>query len=244
MRLMQDGQQSIEHHVIRWCNHNHGTLDKRKMLGGVSFDGGGASVNNRSQTARTQAGVQDAQPSFPNMDSDNVSLSGIGLSLGRGVGRAGIGNEKADRAGKANEADKADKTDKTNKVDKSQDVNAVVGVKADDISTKEIEKQNMPIAASGTLLENTKADAADKDNTKGKRLKHIKETAYKFGKGIIALFSKSEQDVGKRSGQKPKKKLSSGTRSVTKEDIYEVQVNSSYLLESYNKNGERSTLGK
>ena len=72
----------------------------------------------------------------------------------------------------------------------------------------------------------------------------MKNITFKLGQGIRAMFGKNTEDTGKQNRQKPKKKLTSGTRPVTKEDVYDIQVNSSYLLDSYNKNGERSTLGK
>ncbi|MBD5454065.1 MAG: hypothetical protein HDR30_07115, partial [Lachnospiraceae bacterium] len=53
-----------------------------------------------------------------------------------------------------------------------------------------------------------------------------------------------EQKAGKENRQQPKKKKVTGTRAVTKEEVYEIKVNTAYLLDSYNKHGERSTLGQ
>lgn len=251
MRLMQD-EQPVVYHVIKWRNsefHNHDTARKRKLLGGVSFDGGAgaATGSGRHERNMTQAGVQEAQPSFPNAYSESVSLSETGLSLGKAAGGAGTENAKANE---------------TRNDGKARDINE------ETVKKKEIERQNEEASIAGgfwnniiasainmgSIIENTSANnpsTADNMNSEDAneqfrrgRLRIIKGIAYKLGKGIQTLLSKNEQDAGRRSGQKPKKKFSSGTRPITKEDVYEIQVNSSYLLESYNKNGERSTLGK
>ena len=66
----------------------------------------------------------------------------------------------------------------------------------------------------------------------------------KIQNGIQTFLKGMEQKAGKESRQQPKKKKMTGTRAVTKEEVYEVQVNTAYLLDSYNKHGERSTLGQ
>ena len=75
MHWIQD-EQRIEYHVIKWRNsafHNHDKLPKRKLLGGVSFDGGGGG---KGEAAR-QADVQTAQPSFPRIVNENLFGFGI-----------------------------------------------------------------------------------------------------------------------------------------------------------------------
>ena len=52
------------------------------------------------------------------------------------------------------------------------------------------------------------------------------------------------QETDSRSSQNKKRQDIKATRAITKEEVYEIQINTSYLLDSYNKYGERSTLGK
>ncbi len=62
--------------------------------------------------------------------------------------------------------------------------------------------------------------------------------------GVQTFLKGMEQKAGKENRQQPKKKKMTGTRAVTKEEVYEIKVNTAYLLDSYNKHGERSTLGQ
>lgn len=66
----------------------------------------------------------------------------------------------------------------------------------------------------------------------------------KMQNSIQAFLKGMEQRAGKEGRQQSKKKEMPGTRTVTKEDVYEIQINTAYLLDSYNKYGERSVLGK
>ncbi len=53
-----------------------------------------------------------------------------------------------------------------------------------------------------------------------------------------------EQKAGQRNGRKPTKKNTEGTRAAAKEEFDQIEADKSYLLDSYNKYGERSTLGR
>lgn len=238
---MQD-EAPIGYHVIKWRNsefHNHDTVRKRKMLGGVSFDGGAAAGSGRNERNMTRAGVQEAQPSFPNTYNESVSLSEIALSLGKSGGKTGA---EAEKANESRDVGKAGETkDKISDNEKEQGGNhgSVAALSLwNNIIADVINTANAAInSPSDTSANNSRWKYS-------KYLQSVKATAYKFGKGIRTMLRKNEQDGGRRNGQQAKKKLISGTRAVTREDVYEIQVNSSYLLESYNKNGERSTLGK
>lgn len=242
---MQD-EQPIVYHVIKWRNsefHNHDTARKRKLLGGVSLDGGAAAGGGKNGSNMTQAGVQEAQPSFPNAYNESVSLSEIGLSLGKAGGKPGTEDTKSNETrnnGKAREIN--EEIVKKKETEKQNEAASIVNSFWNNIIASVINMGSFPVNNPSNV---NNADAADNSEQSGRRrLRIIKGIAYKLGKGIQAFLGKDEQDAGARNGQNPKKKLSSGTRPITKEDIYEIQVNSSYLLESYNKNGERSTLGK
>lgn len=218
MRLMQD-EQPIEHHFT-WRNsalhnHNHGTVDKRKMLGGVSFDGGAALGNNKSRSSTTQAGVQEAQPPLTDKYNENLSLSEMGLGLGRTKGTADTVSQKEGDGKSVKNA----------------------------VANKNVAVHNI-LPGVDNFLDKIITHITESDNLKAGRSSLLRGLTLKLGKGIRTLLERSGQDSKRQSEQRPKKKLSSGTRPVTKEDVYEIQVNSSYLLESYNKNGERSTLGK
>ncbi len=238
MRLMQD-EQPIEHHLTwrnnAFHNYDHGTVDKRKMLGGVSFDGGAALGNNKSRSSTTQAGVQEAQPPLADKYNENLSLSEMGLGLGRTKGKAYTANQKendgkTDAAGTKENGGRAVKNVSADIKDESTvNENAIV--------------HNM-LSAADSFLDKIIAQVTEYDNLKVGRSSLLRGLTFKLGKGIHTLLERSGQDNKRQNEQRPKKKLSSGTRPVTKEDVYEIQINSSYLLDSYNKNGERSTLGK
>lgn len=250
MRLMQN-EQPIEHHLT-WRNnilhnHNHGTVDKRKMLGGVSFDGGAALGNSKSGSSTTQAGVQEAQPPLSDKYNENLSLSEMGLGLGRRNGKTGTVRPK-ENDGKTDTAKPKENDGKADTA--SPNESAVKSVKSDAsyIKDEAVINENAAILsilpAADHFLDKIITRVTEPDNLKIGRSSPIRGLTLKLGKGIRTLLARSGQDSKRQSGHRPKKKLSSGTRPVTKEDVYEIQVNSSYLLESYNKNGERSTLGK
>lgn len=238
MRLMQD-EQPIEHHFT-WRNsalhnHNHGTVDKRKMLGGVSFDGGAALGNNKSRSSTTQAGVQEAQPPLTDKYNENLSLSEMGLGLGRTNGKADTSSQK-ESDGKV-----------VKNVASVKNTTAVKNVAADikdEAAINENAVVHNIVSVADNFLDKIITNIAESDNIKADRSSFLRGLTLKLGKGIRTLLERSGQDSKRQSEQRSKKKLSSGTRAVTKEEVYEIQINSSYLLESYNKNGERSTLGK
>ncbi|MBD5520039.1 MAG: hypothetical protein HDR03_02235 [Lachnospiraceae bacterium] len=232
MRLMQD-EQPIEHHFT-WRNsafhrHDHGTVDKRKMLGGVSFDGGAALGNNKSRSSTTQAGVQEAQPPLTDKYNENLSLSELGIGLGRTKGTADTASQK-ESDGKA--------------VKNTTAVKNVAADIKDEAAINENAAVHNIVLAADSFLDKIVTHITESNNLKVGRSSLLSELTLKLGKGIHTLLTRSGQDGNRQSEHRPKKKLSSGTRPVTKEEVYEVQINSSYLLESYNKNGERSTLGK
>ncbi len=238
MRLMQD-EQPIEHHLTwrdsAFHNHNHGIVDKRKMLGGVSFDGGAALGNNKSRSSTTQAGVQEAQPPLADKYNENLSLSEMGLGLGRTKGKTDTVNQKGND-------EKANITG--SKINGGRSVkNASADIKDESVVNENAVVHNM-LSVADTFLDKIIAQVTESDNLKTGRSSLLRGLTHKLGKGIHTLLERSGQDSKRQNEQRSKKKLSSGTRPVTKEDVYEIQVNSSYLLESYNKNGERSTLGK
>ena len=238
MRLMQD-EQPIEHHLT-WRNsafhrHDHGTVDKRKMLGGVSFDGGADLGNNKSRSSTTQAGVQEAQPPLTDKYNESLSLSEMGLGLGRTKGTADTASQK--------ESDgKAVKNTASN-INTKSDNKATAEIK-DEASVNENAAVHNILIAADNFVDKIITHVTESDNLKIGSSSLVRGLTHKLGKGIHTLLARSGQDGNRQSEQRPKKKLSSGTRPVTKEDVYEIEINSSYLLESYNKNGERSTLGK
>lgn len=238
MRLMQD-EQPIEHHLT-WRNsafhkHDHGAVDKRKMLGGVSFDGGAALGNNKSRSSTTQAGVQEAQPPLTDKYNENLSLSEMGLGLGRTKGKADTASPKGSDGKAVKDA---------TAIKNTTDMKKVAADIKDEAAINENAAVHNIVSAADNFLDKIITNITESDNLKGGRASLIRGLTLKMGKGIRTLLERSGQESKRQSEQRPKKKLSSGTRAVTKEDVYEIQINSSYLLESYNKNGERSTLGK
>lgn len=232
------GEKPVEYHVVRWDNsafHNHDKLTKRKMLGGVSFDGGaggGKSANMK------QTGVQMAQPSFSHTADEGAFGSGLaemGLYGGGKDGLPGDRNGKAEGilrvSGNQAEADSPD-------VRGSRDTLEIrtVPEAADVKSAPEAIEMK-------TALETAAAGQAVSVPEEKRRRPALLQSFRKMGKGIQAFLKGMEQKAGQKHHKKAPKKNPEGTR-LTKEEFDRIQTDKSYLLDSYNKYGERSTLGR
>lgn len=224
MHWIQDEQQ-ITYHVIRWRNsafHNHDNLPKRKLLGGVSFDGGSGGRSEATQ----QTGVQTAQPSFPHIVDENLFGPGIVGDGSGGNGKIGSSLHGAERkpAGPGAQGRGRD----TVEVGSIQEAMAVC-----------------QSASAGEIPDAAKAEYAAAPVPEEKRsrpafLQYIR----KMGNGIQTFFRGMEQKAGRENARKQPKKEKTGTRAVTKEELAQMQADRAYLLDSYNKHGERSTLGR
>ncbi|MCM1252390.1 MAG: hypothetical protein NC321_06185 [Clostridium sp.] len=192
-----------EHHVMKCIFHNHDTGQKKKMLGGVSFDGGASSGSGRESHTVTQAGGQTVQPPFYHVNP--------AAGFGNGIGALGQAGEKTDGNGKAQHS---------------------VGHPKDTVNITVIPDKNEAVADVGWAIE--------KQSPRFSYKKYIE----KLKSGIHTFLESMEQKAGKEKKEQPKKKKENGTRAVTKEEVYEIQINTAYLLDSYNKHGQRSTLGK
>ena len=147
----------------------------------------------------------------------DINFTGIGNGIDRhGAAGSGMSGNVIKGAGKA--AVKA------------------TGYQKDTVSISGTQNQNKADAAAETLvimLPDRKQPVLD-----------YKKYISKIQNGIQTFLKGMEQKAGKENRQQPKKKKLTGTRAVTKEEVYEIKVNTAYLLDSYNKHGERSTLGQ
>lgn len=215
--------------MIKWRNsafHNHDTVMKRKLLGGVSFDGGGA--GGAKGAAAPQAGVQTAQPSFSPVSEDNLFGLGLGIGLNGSEG-IGIGTGTKQQGTETGQRDTVSihAIDNPNRTEE-------MGI---------IAAQQMLPANAGFDVNNT-THVIENVETK-KRHSNLFVNYFKKMKNSIQTFLRgAEQKAGREKKQSPEKKKTHGTRAITKEEFYEMQADTGYLLDSYNKYGERSTLGK
>lgn len=218
-------EQPVEYHVIQWRNsafHDHDKLPKRKMLGGVSFDGGGD--GGKSENIR-QTGVQTAQPSFPHDVDEN--LFGCGL-FEEGAYRDGkMGNSLSSLAGKKETASQGMGRD-TLEVGSIQEAMAVC------------QKMSVEESPDTVKLENAATPAPEEKRSRPAFLLYVR----KLGNGIQTFLRGMKQGAGRENAKKQLKKEKSGTRTITKEELAQIQTDRTYLLDSYNKHGERSTLGR
>lgn len=202
------GEKPVEYHVVRWDNsafHNHDKPTRRKMLGGVSFDGGagGGKSANMQQT-----GVQMAQPSFSHSIDEGTFGGGLAEMGLYGGGKDGL---PGDRNGKA------------------EDILRVSGKRA--------EAGSPDVRGGRDTLEIRTAPEEKRSRPA------LLQSFRKMGKGIQAFLKGMEQRAGQKRHKKSPKKNPEGTR-LTKEEFDRIQTDKSYLLDSYNKYGERSTLGR
>lgn len=224
MHWIQD-EQPIEYHVVRWENsafHNHDKVNKRKLLGGVSFDGGGAGGGGTGNASQGM-GVQSLQSSF---------LDGYGLGIGSGP--AGLTDGRQAERG-AQDGDRSGKD--TVSIRSVQDVNKTAE-DAGIIAAAQLISVEEPSAMSKTVSH------AEPERKRHRRGFDYRKYLRKMQNGIQTFLQSMRQRSGKEQDKRTAKKPIKGTRPVTREDVYEIQMNTAYLLDSYNKYGERSTLGK
>ncbi|MCM1175663.1 MAG: hypothetical protein NC341_11515 [Blautia sp.] len=227
MHWIQD-EQPVEYHVIRWRNsafHNHDKLPKRKMLGGVSFDGGaGGGKSGNIQ----QAGVQNAQPSVPRDGGGNLFGSGFPEDRTERDGKTGGGPRSA--AGT-----------------KAGGRGVLAAHNRDTLETGSIQEA---MAVCQSAAADDAPDAAKAENAvapvpEEKKKRPVFFHAFlRFGNGIRAFLRGTEQRAGREHVRKRPQKETPGTRAVTKEEFARMEQERTYLLDSYNKYGERSTLGR
>lgn len=213
-----------EHHVMKCIFHHHDAVPKKKMLGGVSFEGGMAGGAGKGSHTVSQADAQIQQPPFSDIQAAGIGIGADTLTAGRGTsGKETAGGDK----GSANKRQK----DTVNIIG-TQDKSMTVKTAEDAASEGAVIQLPVSVAVSETLKEQPRPHFDYKKYTG--RLKS----------GIQTLLKGMKQKAGKESGKQPKKKEVTGRKAVTKEEVYEIQINTAYLLDSYNKRGERSMLGK
>lgn len=228
-------EEPIQYHVIKWRNsafHNHGLEKRRKLLGGVYLDGGGSASGSGKGSSVSQAGVHTAQPSFPDSIGNSTAV-GIGTGALKGITGT---NQKANQTGKTASAGKPNNVKKTDDIKMSDviksatdSVNTVIQQDLTGENNNETEKISSVIISAPT------------DN----RMSAVFSKYISKLRGYMKSFMQGMgQKADSRSSHDPKKQNMKGTRAITKEEVYEIQVNTAYLLDSYNKYGERSTLGK
>ncbi len=245
------GEKPVEYHVVRWENsafHNHDKRPERKMLGGVSFDGGaggGKSMNTQ------QTGVQTAQPSFSHTIDEGWFGNGMSESGLYGDGKDGLSGEKNGRAERApgifgNRAETDAHGVRANRdtleIRTSPELaesKAAPELAEHKVTPELAESKDVPGAADNAV-EAVWAPAVPEEKSRrpfGRMLNKMKN-------GIQAFLREMEQRAGQKNNRKFSKKNGDGTRAVTKEEFDMIKADKSYLLDSYNKYGERSTLGE
>lgn len=248
------GEKPVEYHVVRWENsafHNHDKRPERKMLGGVSFDGGaggGKSMNTQ------QTGVQTAQPSFSHTIDEGWFGNGMGEAGLYGDGKEGLSGERNDKteSGRAEN----DKSKNDMRVSGNRTETDAHGVR-DNRDTLEI--RTVPELAENKVMQELTADITMTEAEAAasaveavsspavpeeKRRRPFGRMFDRMKSGIQDILREMEQRAGQKNNRKSSKKNGEGTRAVTKEEFDRIKTDKSYLLDSYNKYGERSTLGE
>lgn len=229
-------EEPAQYHVIKWSNsafHNHGIEKKRKLLGGVYLDGGGAGAGSNKGKSISQTDVQIAHPSFP----DGYIVNDLGVGIGTD-GQVGIakGNQKESQNGKS-ESVKISGDIKM--ADGSKTTTVINTVTASEMLAVQ---QLMPTVRDDEINKITSVDNQEQNDNNRRLI--IRKYIGVLRKFMQNLMKEMGQKTDSRSSQNRKKQDMKGTRAITKEEVYEIQINTSYLLDSYNKYGERSTLGK
>lgn len=228
-------EEPVQYHVIQWRNsafHNHETVKNRKLLGGVYLDGGGAGAGSDKGKSISQTGVQNAQPSFP-----DGYINDLGLGIGTG-GQSSMakGNQKD------SQNVKSDSVKISGDIKKADNIITTAVINTVNAGEMQAMQQFMPIAHDDEANKITSVD--EQEQTENKRKLIIRKYIGGLRKFMQNLMKGMGQKTDKRSSQNRKKQDIKATRAITKEEVYEIQINTSYLLDSYNKYGERSTLGK
>ncbi len=212
-------EKPVEYHVVRWDNsafHNHDRRPGRKMLGGVSFDGGGGGKNANIQ----QTGVQAAQPSFSHTMEEGWPGGGLAKEGLRGLEDSLHGERKGKGANVLRAA-------------AGSRVRTVQGTPA----------ALKPDAGNAGNMAGAEAVPMSVPEEGRKRFAILK-SARKLGSRVQTFLQGMQQRAGREHSGKSPDKEETGRKSVTKEEFEQMRTEQSYLLDSYNKYGERSTLGK
>ncbi len=226
-------EEPVQYHVIQWRNsafHNHETVKNRKLLGGVYLDGGGAGSDKGKSISQT--GVQNAQPSFPDSYINDL---GLGIGTG-GQGSIAKGNQKESQNGKADS------------VKKTGDIKMADDIKMTPVINMAASSEMLAVQQFSPTVHNDETDkitsVANQEQPDNRRRLIIRKYITGLRKFMQNLMKGMGQKTDSRSSQNKKRQDIKATRAITKEEVYEIQINTSYLLDSYNKYGERSTLGK
>ncbi|MDE7282828.1 MAG: hypothetical protein K2N85_04480 [Lachnospiraceae bacterium] len=228
-------EEPVQYHVIQWRNsafHNHETVKNRKLLGGVYLDGGGSGAGSNKGKSISQTGVQNAQPSFP-----DGYINDLGLGIGTG-GQSSMakGNQKD------SQNVKSDSVKISGDIKKADDIITTTVINTVNAGEMQAMQQFIPIVHDDEANKITSVD--EQEQTENKRKLIIRKYIGVLRKFMQNLMKGMGHKTDSRSSQNRKKQDIKATRAITKEEVYEIQVNTSYLLDSYNKYGERSTLGK
>lgn len=173
-----------------------------------------------------QTGVQTAQPSFSHTIDEGWFGNGIGEAGLYGDGKDGLSGEKNGRA---------------------ESVPRIFGNRAEtDAYGIRANRDTLEIRTAPELAESKAAPelADNQPIPEEKRRRSFGRMLNKMKNGIQAFLREMEQRAGEKNSRKFSKKSGGGTRAVTKEEFDRIKTDKSYLLDSYNKYGERSTLGE
>lgn len=183
-------------------------MPKRKLLGGVSFDGGAGGGG--KQAAPAQTGVQTAQPSF-----SDVSEYGFGIGqnvTSNSVGKGVTGGQRTDGKGAR-----------------------------DTVSIRETSVTSLRETTDTDKIASVIVPAPQEESRRFDF--KLKKYVRKMQSGIRTFLEQMGQRTNTGSGRRHRKKEENGTRMVREESAF-TAAETDYLLDSYNRRGERSTLGK
>ena len=228
-------EEPVQYHVIQWRNsafHNHETVKNRKLLGGVYLDGGGAGAGSDKGKSISQTGVQTAQPSFP-----DGYINDLGLGIGTGGKSSMVKGEQ-----KESQNEKTDSDKKTSDIKMADDIKMTPVINTVASSEMLAVQQFSPTAHNDDTDKIT--SVVNQEQPDKRRRLIVRKYIVGLRKFMQNLMKGMGHKTDSRSSQNRKKQDIKATRAITKEEVYEIQINTSYLLDSYNKYGERSTLGK
>lgn len=249
-------EQNTEYHVIQWKNsafHNHHVKKDKEPVGGM----GPFSVAKVVGGAIGQAQVDDSGHGESSCNSSlGIGGSGSGVGIGNGsgtVGGSGWEGRPMEGAGKNDGLILSSESVQKQKSVMMEEPPVISVQYFDDPEQVKAVAAGMAagIPAEQKAGDNSVEVSGEKETMEsisGLKQGNIRNRLKDSAKRLQDIYQKYKEKLSavpvKEAKQKEPDRMQGGTRSASKEELFAMQAENHYLLDSYDKNGRYSILGK
>lgn len=224
-------EQNTEYHVIKWKNsefHNHHMRRDRAPEGGMGPFSVAKVVGGSGAVSQIRADVWgDNRASRP--EESKIDGFGYGDILGSNS-RTISGSGKAEVL-----PDGAKRNDEVTLSSEGVVAGAAVGIQTEQILEEDSVETPVSDESVETISGFGQGGLRNRFEDSAKRLQKIYQEQKK---------KLTKMPAGKVKQEEKKDREQTGTRQASKEEMWSMQAENHYLLDSYDKNGNRSILGK